>query len=126
MMVFGTFDRFHRGHTFVLSQASQRGKLTVVVARDHHVRMLKGHAPAEPENARIARVKQEAPHADVRLGDEEDFIAPVKSVRPDVILLGYDQLLPPGITLADLPCPVERLPAFQPELYKSSRLREQG
>ncbi len=122
-MVFGTFDRFHPGHAFVLAEASRRGRLTVVIARDHHVLSIKGHTPAEDERTRLDRVKKEVPDATVILGDEKDFLVPIRSVRPDLILLGYDQLLPPGVSLGDLACPIERLESFKPEMYKSSRSR---
>lgn len=127
VMVFGTFDRLHPGHLFVLREAGKRGDVTVIVARDANVRNIKGIAPAEPEEKRMSSVRSAFPSYDVRLGDSSDFLVPVREVRPDLILLGYDQKLPPGVTEADLaPATVQRLPAHAPERFKSSLMRGKG
>ena len=126
VLVFGTFDLLHPGHRFLLAEASKRGKLTVVVARDRNVQRIKGKFPVHDEDERMSRVRAAAPGAGVVLGDAHDFLVPLKAVDPDLILLGYDQNLPPGVTPEDLPCDVERLPSFEPERYKSSILRSKG
>jgi FAD synthetase len=126
VLLFGTFDTLHPGHRFVLSEAAKRGDVWVVVARDANVQRIKGRAPVHQESIRAAAVRAAAPGATVLLGDPRDFLAPVREVRPDVILLGYDQRLPPGVREEDLPCPVERLPAFEPEKWKSSLLRKKA
>ncbi len=124
VLVFGTFDLLHPGHRFVLSEAAKRGELHVVVARDSTVARIKKLTPHHPEAERVAMIEEAFPEADVRLGSAEgDFLAPVRAVAPDLIVLGYDQQLPPGVTEADLPCPVERLPAMEPDKWKSSLLR---
>lgn len=123
VLVFGTFDLLHPGHRFLLKEASARGRLTVVVARDRNVQRIKGRFPAHDEDERMSLVRAAAPGADVVLGDAEDFLVPVRAVDPDLILLGYDQKLPPGVTEEDLPYEVERLPAFHPEKYKTSIIR---
>ncbi|TSC59119.1 MAG: FAD synthetase [Candidatus Peregrinibacteria bacterium Greene0416_19] len=120
VLLFGTFDRLHPGHEFVLREAAQRGEVHVVIARDANVRKIKGRDPEQNEENRKTAIESTYPQAHVLLGDDTDFLAPVRSVSPDLILLGYDQMLPPGVREADLPCPVERLPAFQPAIYKSS------
>lgn len=119
-MIFGTFDRLHPGHEFVLHEAMKRGEVTAIVARDHHVKKIKNRTPVDDENARVAAIRKKFPMIDVRLGNEKDFLAPLREVKPDLILLGYDQKLPPGVSDTDLPCNVERLPAFHPERFKSS------
>ena len=124
VLVFGTFDHFHQGHAFLLREAEKRGDVSVVVARDATAQLIKGHPPDESQEQRLAGVKKAFPKAEVLLGDAEDYLVPVRQVKPDLILLGYDQALPPGVTMEDLPCPVERAPAFKPETYKSSRIRK--
>jgi len=124
VLVFGTFDLLHPGHRFLLAEAQKRGALTVVVARDRNVQRIKGKFPVHDEDERMSHVRAAAPGATVVLGDAHDFLVPVKAVDPDLILLGYDQQLPPGVRDDDLPCDIERLPAFHPEKYKSSLLRE--
>ena len=68
-------------------------------------------------------MQQRFPAARVVLGDSEDFLAPVRQANPDLILLGYDQQLPPGVTEADLHVPVERIQGHEPHRYKSSLMR---
>ena len=68
-------------------------------------------------------VKKEFPEADVRLGDEIDFLIPVKEVSPNLIVLGYDQHLPLGINKEDLGCNILKADSFEPETYKSSFIK---
>jgi len=123
VLVFGTFDQFHPGHQFVLTEALRHGTLTVIIARDATVERIKGRLPVQDEISRKAAVQNFVPAAQVLLGDTTDYLKPVHTAQPDLILLGYDQELPLGISLDDLPCPMERLPAFLPELHKSSLRR---
>lgn len=120
ILLFGTFDHLHPGHQFVLDEAAKRGEVFVVIARDRNVERIKGKESQQTEEERKTAVQNAAPSAVVLLGDAEDFLAPVRVVRPDLILLGYDQQLPPGVTDQAFPCPVERLPSFEPERFKSS------
>ncbi|HAI97974.1 TPA: FAD synthase [Candidatus Peribacteria bacterium] len=120
VLVFGTFDDLHPGHRFFLSEAGKRGELWIVVAHDETVRMIKGRPPLEPAKRRARSVSAAFPDAHVILGETEDYLAPVRQVHPDLILLGYDQALPPGVAIEALSCTVERLPAFEPHRHKSS------
>ncbi len=122
VLVFGTFDGVHPGHRFVFDHALKRGDLYVVVARDATVERIKGRRPKHHEAARVQSIATLYPTARVTLGHPTDFRAPLRDIAPDLILLGYDQRLPPGVSEADFAVPVERLPAFHPEKYKSSLL----
>lgn len=124
VLIFGTFDHFHPGHEFFIMEAMKRGKVTVIVARDHHVEFIKGKASEQSENERARAIKDAFPDVDVSLGDARDFLAPLRKINPNLILLGYDQKLPPGVTEADLPCRTERLPPFRPDEFKSSLRRK--
>ena len=121
-MIFGTFDRLHPGHEFFLKEAAKRGSVTVIVARDRNVERIKGKPARENERARAAAIQESFPAFYVQLGDAEDFLTAIREINPDLILLGYDQLLPPGVDADDLPCPVECIGSFQPERFKSSLL----
>ncbi|ALM10384.1 MAG TPA: FAD synthase [Candidatus Peribacter riflensis] len=123
VLIFGTFDQLHPGHRFVLEQARMRGDLTVVVSRDATVERCKGRLPIQTEEERRLAVEQMMPGVRVVLGDRQDYLRPVRELLPALILLGYDQELPQGVQAESLPCPLERLPAFHPELYKSSLQR---
>ncbi|MFA7682316.1 MAG: adenylyltransferase/cytidyltransferase family protein [Candidatus Peribacteraceae bacterium] len=122
VLVFGTFDGLHPGHRFFLDRAQERGDLTIIVARDKNVKQIKGKLPHHTEDMRRKALQEAYPKAQVLLGDKEDYARPVHTVQPDIILLGYDQQLPPGIREDDLPCVVERIPAYKPEQHKSSLL----
>ncbi len=125
VLVFGTFDGFHPGHYFFLEEAETYGDLHVVVARDETVERIKGKKAQESEEERAENIREVFPDAHVLLGDAHDYLAPVRQVQPDLIVMGYDQKLPPGVNEPDLPCPVERVDAFKPDEYKSSLLRNQ-
>ena len=120
VLVFGTFDQLHPGHEFVLREASKRGDLHVVVALDKNVELIKGRRSVQNEKERQRVVQEVFPEARVLLGSSKDFLDPVREIQPDLILLGYDQKLPPGVKEADLPCEIERLEPFEPQHHKSS------
>lgn len=124
VLVSGTFDTLHPGHLAFLKEAGTRGDVTVIVARDSNVGRIKGRASLQPEDERMAAVRAAFPSYTVIPGDSEDFLKPVHAAKPDLILLGYDQKLPPGVQPTDLPCPVERAQPFEPDKYKSSLLRK--
>jgi cytidyltransferase-like protein len=122
-LLFGTFDRLHPGHEFVLREGLKHGELHVIVARDVTVAKIKDRTADQSQEERLAAIQEKFPEAHVVLGDTEDYLKPVLAIAPDVILLGYDQKLPPGVDMEDLPCPVERLEGFEPERFKSSLRR---
>lgn len=122
VLVFGTFDRLHPGHLFFLNEAEKRGALHIVVARDANVQKIKKHTPVQSQEVRMLVVQKSFPHAHVVLGDSHDFLVPVCTVDPDLILLGYDQCLPPGVQETDFQCPIERIGSLEPDTYKSSLL----
>jgi FAD synthetase len=125
VMIFGTFDDLHPGHLYVFRNALERGEVWVVVARDANVLKIKGRPPLQSQEARIAAIQKAFPSAHVLLGAAKNFLTPVRNVKPDLILLGYDQHLPPGVTEEKLGVPVERLDAFDPHIHKSSLRRSQ-
>lgn len=140
ILVSGTFDNLHPGHIFLLKEAMARvsesrsdsakatpdknpnaeSSLWVIVARDSNVLKIKGRAALQTEGDRQRAIEYAFPDAHVILGDNDDFLKPVRDINPDLILLGYDQHLPPHITEADLPWKTERLTAFDPHIHKSS------
>ena len=123
-MVFGTFDHFHEGHRFLIREALKLGQVTVVVARTENVERIKGQKPDHTDAERTKEVQDAFPDVTVMLGNGTDFLEPLRIVKPDLLLFGYDQKLPPGVTETDLPCKVARAPAFKPELFKSSLMKK--
>jgi FAD synthetase len=126
VLAFGTFDDLHPGHLSYLSQAAAQGELYVVVALDAHVQAFKGHPPLQSQEERMKGVQAAFPDAVVSLGDVEDFLAPVRRIKPDLIILGYDQRLPPGVTEELLGCAVLRAQAYLPDVHKSSLRRKKA
>ena len=124
VLICGTFDTLHPGHRFVIREAMKKGEVTVIVACDRNVVRIKGRRPEQTEQVRQSVLQNAFPAVTAVLGDPEDFLRPVREIMPDLILLGYDQQLPPGVTEEDLPCPVERLPSFRAEEFKSSLRRK--
>lgn len=125
VMVFGTFDLLHPGHHFLIKEAMKRGRVTVVVARAKNVQTIKGKEPVETDTERVAALQVAFPDTQVILGSATDFLDPVRALRPDLLLFGYDQRLPPNVSETDLP-PIERAPALRPDIYKSSLMRKKG
>jgi FAD synthetase len=120
VMIFGTFDHLHEGHRFLIREAMKRGDVRVIVGRDANVEKIKGRVPRQSEQERSSTIQKEFPDVHVVLGNADDFLEPLRLYKPDLLFLGYDQQLPPGISESDLSVPIERAEAFEPERYKSS------
>lgn len=91
VLAFGTFDIVHLGHIAYLHQARRRGDhLTVVVARDSTVANLKGHPPHFSQKERVRFLKELRLVDRVVLGNDGDRIEILRTLRPDVIVLGHD------------------------------------
>ena len=91
-MATGTFDLLHPGHIYYLKEAKKLGdKLIVVVATDSTVRRLK-HEPVNPEEIRLALIKELKVVGEAYLGHEDDMYEIVEEIRPDIIALGFDQI----------------------------------
>lgn len=130
VLVFGTFDGLHPGHEFFLAHARSRGsELVVVVARDETVLQVKGRAPVQSAQQRHSVLASHALVSSALLGGLGDKYAVIEHIRPDCIVLGYDQDvftqdLEDELLARNVPCVVERFEeSFRPDVYKSSLLR---
>lgn len=94
VLIFGTFDGFHEGHQFVISEAAKKGsELVVAIARDAHVRELKMKEPNNNEQVRLEQVAKNPLVSQVVLSD--DLLGSyhiLDELQPDIIALGFDQL----------------------------------
>lgn len=94
VLVAGTFDLIHEGHIKLLWEAKKLagkdGELVVVIARDENVKSFKGRYPVYRETTRAYIMKNLKPVDRVVLG-ERDPLASVLKIRPEIIVLGYDQ-----------------------------------
>ncbi|MBQ8178877.1 MAG: adenylyltransferase/cytidyltransferase family protein [Candidatus Methanomethylophilaceae archaeon] len=91
VMASGVFDIIHTGHVSYLEQAAALGdELVVVVACDTTVRRRK-HEPITPEDMRARIVGALKPVDRVVIGRDGDMFDTVAELRPDIIVLGFDQ-----------------------------------
>ncbi len=129
VMVFGTFDVFHKGHENFFQQACNYGdQLIVVVARDKIVKKVKGKLPDNDEISRLGVIKSFAQADKVILGNRVDMYKRIAQIKPDIIALGYDQtaftenLQKKLVELGLGTTKIIRLKPYKPEKYKTSIL----
>ncbi len=131
VLVFGSFDHLHKGHEELFRMAKEYGdRLKVVVARDVTIEQVKGKKPLYNEEERCVVVAKHPLVDKVVLGNSGDKYEIILQEKPDVICLGYDQRvftvgLAKELAKRGLRPMIIRLPAFKPELYKSSILKKQ-
>ena len=129
-LVFGTFDGLHEGHRAFLREVKRHcDHIVASVPSDEYVRHHKG---SEPQNdyAKRSRVLIDSGLVDdVVVSDaEEGAFTVIENVKPDVILLGYDQhdlehAIMQWFAKHDTRIEIKKLSAHEPEVYKSSKLR---
>ncbi len=137
VFVGGTFDGLHLGHVFLLEFARRRGlalarrsgrpgvHLSVVVARDESVRRIKHRSPHHTQRERRRLVASLKLVDAAFVGVPNDFVRSVRKVRPDLIVLGYDQSGGWEGTLRDagIAARIVRCPPYDGERLKSSMIR---
>jgi len=88
----GKFNHIHPGHVWLLRKAKKLGFLVVVLAHDRHNKRdyatAAGTRKKEIEKLKIANR--------IVIGSPTSFVTVVRKYKPNVIVLGYDQKLPPG------------------------------
>lgn len=130
-VVFGVFDRLHPGHLYFLYHARLKAaELTALVARDSAVRQLKRHSPHDKERVRRNRVRDTGLVSKAVLGDKkEGEYAVLKKIRPDLVILGYDQKglekdLRRAMRAGDLPkIQLLKIRAYKPRKFHTSKLK---
>ena len=131
IMVFGTFDIVHPGHESLFKQARSLALhpcLIVSVGRDEVVERIKGFRPRNSEEVRRAVLALHPLVDETIVGDRYGYLEHIKTAKPDIIALGYDQkgyyvdTLEHDLSAAGLPTKIVRLKAHQPEKYKTSKL----
>ena len=128
-MAFGSFDILHEGHINYLKQAKKFGRLVVIVARNSDIMSFKGRKPRNDENQRLKKVK-ELDFVDEAVLGKENIFDVLDEYRPDVICLGYDQStaseekINEELEKRNLKAKIVRCKAFNPEIYKSSKMRD--
>lgn len=126
----GTFDILHPGHVHYLSDAAGRGdELHVIVARRNNVT----HKPKPilPDRQRLDMVAALEVVDEAHLGHPEDIFVPIEEIRPDLIVLGFDQhhdeeAIEAALADRGIDCRVERAtgrePKYDGELLSTGRI----
>ncbi len=132
IMVFGTFDMIHAGHEDFFRQArglADDSYLIVSVARDAAAARHRGAMPRLTKDERLAALEKHPLIDKAILGDTDGYIAHIAHENPDIIALGYDQggeyveHLERDLKSAGLMTHIVRLKPFQPEIFKTSKLK---
>ncbi|MDP3793248.1 MAG: adenylyltransferase/cytidyltransferase family protein [Candidatus Uhrbacteria bacterium] len=132
IMCFGTFDGLHDGHVDYFRQAKALADyLVVVVARDDTAREVKGRSAIKNQDERLMTVAEHPLVDRALLGLPGDKYEIIEQIRPDVMLLGYDQTaftdqLEEEMNRRGISTTIHRAAPFHPELYKSSLLSSSG
>ena len=129
-MAFGVFDILHPGHVKYLKAAKRLGDyLIVVITPDANVAQSKGKPAVNSEKDRAFLVGSLAFVDKAVVGFEKDFYKKtLEKFRPDVLALGYDmkenekELEKKALGLG-LKISVKRMPAFEPQKHKSTRIK---
>ena len=131
VLVAGTFDFLHPGHLNFISQARAHGDyLVAVVARDETVEKIKGTKPYFNELERFSLIGALKGVDKAVLGNEGDLFTIVKKLKPDVIVLGYDQWPGEKLLRSKLDenglskTKIFRAKEKNPAKYKSSKIRK--
>ncbi|MBT4824447.1 adenylyltransferase/cytidyltransferase family protein [Candidatus Woesearchaeota archaeon] len=128
ILIFGTFDKLHKGHIYFMEKAAEIVKdaeLFIVIARDKNVEKIKNKIPIHNEMTRLMNVYVLGIAKKVILGDDEDFFKAIKEYKPTIICLGYDQNdqgIRKYIKENNLKIEIKTIDSFEPETYKSSKL----
>jgi len=128
----GVFDIIHPGHINTLNDAKKLGDvLVVVVATDKTAIKMKRRKPLHN-----AKLRQELVSSLIMVdlcivGDEEDIFKTVYLVKPQIIVLGYDQVhqekfIIDGCKKINLDVRVARLESPIPETSSSTIEKEYG
>ncbi len=120
-MVFGVFDRFHKGHEFFLSHATEQcEQLVVVVTLSEVSELFKKKSPSHAFEERVLAIKKYNDKFLVVPGDTTvGEWAVLKKYSPNMVFLGYDQQAIAG-ELDRLGVPYSFIEAYKPETYKTS------
>ena len=90
----GTFNHLHPGHEYLLKKCKELGYLVVVLAHDAHNKKPNAvKADIRKRNLEKLKIADK-----IIVGHPDSFVQTVYDEKPDVIVLGYDQKMPPDVT----------------------------
>ena len=128
----GVFDIIHPGHIHTLNAAKALGGVLVVaIATDKTAEKMKKRTPLHNQELRRELVSCLSMVDRAIVGHEDDIFQTVKEVKPNIIVLGYDQVhqekfISDGCKRINLNVEIVRLESPVPHLSSSEIEKEYG
>jgi len=128
----GVFDIIHPGHIHTLNAAKALGGVLVVaIATDKTAEKMKKRSPLHNQELRRELVSCLSMVDKAIVGHEDDIFQTVKEVKPNIIVLGYDQVhqekfISDGCKRINLNVEIVRLETPVPHLSSSVIEKEYG
>ena len=128
----GVFDIIHPGHIHTLNAAKALGGVLVVaIATDKTAEKMKKRSPLHNQELRRELVSCLSMVDKAIVGHEDDIFQTVKEVKPNIIVLGYDQVhqekfISDGCKRINLDVEIVRLETPVPHLSSSEIEKEYG
>ena len=128
----GVFDIIHPGHIHTLNAAKALGGILVVaIATDKTAKKMKKRSPLHNQELRRELVSCLSMVDKAIVGHEDDIFQTVKEVKPNIIVLGYDQIhqekfISDGCKRINLNVEIVRLESPVPHLSSSQIEKEYG
>ena len=128
----GVFDIIHPGHIHTLNAAKALGGVLVVaIATDKIAEKMKKRSPLHNQELRRELVSCLSMVDKAIVGHEDDIFQTVKEVKPNIIVLGYDQVhqekfISDGCKRINLNVEIVRLESPVPNLSSSEIEKEYG
>jgi len=128
----GVFDIIHPGHIHTLNAAKALGDVLVVaIATDKTAQKMKKRQPLHNQELRRELVSCLSMVDKAIVGHEDDIFETVKAIKPDIIVLGYDQVhqnqfISDGCKRINLDVEIVRLQSPVPELSSSEIEKKYG
>ena len=132
MLAGGVFDIIHPGHIHTLNAAKALGGVLVVaIATDKTAEKMKKRSPLHNQELRRELVSCLSMVDKAIVGHEDDIFQTVKEVKPNIIVLGYDQIhqekfISDGCKRINLNVEIVRLESPVPHLSSSEIEKEYG
>jgi len=128
----GVFDIIHPGHIHTLNAAKALGGILVVaIATDKTAEKMKKRSPLHSQELRRELVSCLSMVDKAIVGHEDDIFQTVKEVKPNIIVLGYDQVhqekfISDGCKRINLDVEIVRLESPVPHLSSSEIEKKYG
>ena len=128
----GVFDIIHPGHIHTLNAAKALGGILVVaIATDKTAQKMKKRSPLHSQELRRELVSCLSMVDKAVVGHEDDIFETVKEIKPNIIVLGYDQVhqekfISDGCKRINLNVEIVRLETPVPHLSSSEIEKEYG